>query len=190
MMTTEGPTTWPGANLLSSYDRIHRYLLGMLRDPQEAEDLTQEAFLRAYSQRSSLQESRASLAWLYRIATNLALDRIRRRDRLAPREVDIDLDEVPIAHETSPLPQLVEQGEMSDCVRRHLDMLPGSHRAVILLHDVHGLTGPEIAEALGVTLATAKIRLHRARRSLRESLQAGCAFSHDERDVFVCEPKA
>jgi RNA polymerase sigma-70 factor (ECF subfamily) len=189
-MTAERPAVWPGSLFLSYYDRIHRYLLGMLHDPLEAEDLTQETFLRAYSERSSLRESRALLAWLYRIATNLSLDRIRRRGRCEPHETDVEPDELELAHDTPLLPQLVEQGEMSSCVQRHLDTLPGSHRAVILLHDALGLTGPEVADALGISLATAKMRLHRARRALRTSLQAGCSFSHDERDVLVCEPKA
>lgn len=54
---------------------------------------------------------------------------------------------------------------------------------------MHGMSGPEIAATLGLPLSTVKIRLHRARRRLRELLDAGCTFSHDERDVLVCEPK-
>jgi RNA polymerase sigma-70 factor (ECF subfamily) len=188
-MTDKGSTEWPGAILLSYYDRIHRYLLGMLRDPLEAEDLTQEAFLHAYLQRSSLRESRALLPWLYRIATNLSLDRIRQHERYELREAAVELDEIPLAHDAPPLPQLVEQGEMSSCVRRYLDAMPSSHRTVLLLHDAHGLTGPEIADILHISLAAMKMRLHRARHALRESLQAGCSFSRDERDVLVCEPK-
>ncbi len=78
---------------------------------------------------------------------------------------------------------------MSACVQRYLDGLSDSYRAVILLLDLDGLTGPQIAEILGVSLATVKIRLHRARVRLRAQLEAGCAFSHDERDVLVCEAK-
>jgi RNA polymerase sigma-70 factor (ECF subfamily) len=75
-------------------------------------------------------------------------------------------------------------------VQRYLEGLSDSYRAVNWLHDLDSLTGPQIAEILGVSLATVKIRLHRARVRLRAQLEAGCAFGHDERDVLVCEPKS
>jgi RNA polymerase sigma-70 factor (ECF subfamily) len=74
-------------------------------------------------------------------------------------------------------------------VQEYIEDLPDSYRAVILLHDVQELTNPEIAEMLGVSLATVKIRLHRARSKLRDALGEGCSFSKDERGVGVCERK-
>ena len=172
------------------YDRIYRYVLGMVHDPTEAEDLTQETFLRAYQQRDSLREAGALVAWLYRIATHVSLDRLRQRTRRAPRESDSDVDEIDLPDPDAPsLQQSLEQSEMSECVQQYLANLPDAYRAVILLHDLHGLTGSEIAKTLDLPLATVKIRLHRARRRLQATLQAGCAFSYDERGVFVCEPK-
>ncbi len=79
---------------------------------------------------------------------------------------------------------------MSACVQQYLADLPDSYRAVILFHDMHGLTGPEMVEALGVPLSTVKIRLHRARLKLKAALQAGCDFSRDERGVLTCESKS
>ena len=64
------------------YQRIFRYIVNMIRDTQEAEDLTQETFLRAYHRRNSLQDEGAQTAWLYRIATNTCLDRLRQYARL------------------------------------------------------------------------------------------------------------
>jgi RNA polymerase sigma-70 factor (ECF subfamily) len=84
---------------------------------------------------------------------------------------------------------VVEQREMSSCVQDYLETLPDDYRAVILLHDLEGLTNPEIATMLGCSLATAKIRLHRARKKLKEALDNACRFIRDERDVFVCERK-
>ena len=78
---------------------------------------------------------------------------------------------------------------MSSCVQDYLEELPDDYRAVILLHDLEGLTNPEIAEMLGCSLATAKIRLHRARKKLKEALDNACEFSRDDRGVFVCERK-
>jgi RNA polymerase sigma-70 factor (ECF subfamily) len=173
------------------YDRLYRYILGLVRDPVEAEDLTQETFLRAFRQRDSLREAGALAAWLYRIATHVSLDRLRQRTRRAPRESDADLTEVEVPDPDSPPLQLeVEQEEMSACVQRYIADLPDSYRAVILLHDLHGLTASQIAEMLELPLTTVKIRLVRARRRLQAALQAGCGFSHDERNVLVCEPKA
>ena len=77
-----------------NYDRIYRYVRGMVRDATEAEDLTQEAFLRAYRERETVKEPAAMLSWLYRIATHLTLDRFRQRTRLAAREATVDLAEL------------------------------------------------------------------------------------------------
>lgn len=170
------------------HGRIHRYVQNLIHDSAEADDLTQETFLRAYRQRDSLRDAGAHIAWLYRIATHVCLDRLRQRARRAPLESKVDLDDLDLPNPDEPsLQQSIEQSEMSACVKQYLVDLPDAYRAVILLHDQHGLTGSEIAETLGVSLATVKIRLHRARHRLRAALNAACAFSHDERNVLVCE---
>ena len=172
------------------YPRIFRYIMSMVRDTAEADDLTQDTFLRAYLRRDSLRDEGAQTAWLYRIATHICLDRLRQYARRNPMESDTDLDQVDLAElDTPSLQQTLEQDEMSECVQRYLNRLSDSYRAVILLHDMHELTASEIAQLLGESLATIKIRLHRARRKLSLALQAGCDFSHDERDVLLCESK-
>ncbi len=172
------------------YERIYRYVQSMVHNPGEAEDLTQETFLRAFRERESLNEPGALAAWLYRIATHVALDRLRQRTRRARKEADIDLAEVELPdRESLSLPESAEQQEMSSCVQEYIADLPDTYRAVILLHDENDLTASQIAELLDLPLATVKIRLHRARRKLQASLQSGCHFSFDERNVFVCESK-
>jgi RNA polymerase sigma-70 factor (ECF subfamily) len=172
------------------YPRIFRYIMSMVRDTAEAEDLTQETFLRAHQRRDSLRDEGARTAWLYRIATHVCLDRLRQYARRSPKESEADLDELNVAEPDTPsLQQTLERDEMSECVQGYLNRLSDSYRAVILLHDMHELSAPEIAQLLGESLATVKIRLHRARRKLSMTLQAGCEFSHDERDVLVCESK-
>ena len=172
------------------YQRIFRYIMSMVRDTAEAEDLTQETFLRAHQRRDSLRDEGARTAWLYRIATHVCLDRLRQYARRSPKESEADLDEIDVAEPDTPsLQQTLERDEMSECVQRYFNRLSDSYRSVILLHDMHELTAPEIAQLLGESLATVKIRLHRARRKLSMALQAGCEFSHDERDVLVCESK-
>jgi RNA polymerase sigma-70 factor (ECF subfamily) len=172
------------------YQRIFRYIMSMVRNTAEAEDLTQETFLRAYRRRDSLQDEGSQTAWLYRIATNVCLDRLRQYARRAPMESETDLDQVDVAEPDVPsLQQVIERDEMSACVQGYLNRLSDSYRAVILLHDMHDLTSPEIAQLLGESLSAVKIRLHRARRKLGTALEAGCAFSHDERSVLTCESK-
>jgi RNA polymerase sigma-70 factor (ECF subfamily) len=100
-------------------------------------------------------------------------------------------EERPLADESALRPdQLAEQNGMSECVLRFLARLPASQRAVLVLHDLHGYTDPEIAAELGIALQNAKMRLHRARTGLRAALAEGCAFSRNDRGVFICEPKS
>jgi RNA polymerase sigma-70 factor, ECF subfamily len=172
------------------YQRIFRYVVSMVRDIKEAEDLTQETFLRAYRHRDSLRDEGAQTAWLYRIATHACLDRLRQYARRGPMESDTDLDQVEVPEPDTPsLQKTIERDEMSECVQSYLTRLSDSYRAVILLHDMHEQTSPEIAQLLGVPLSTVKIRLHRARLKLKVALEADCAFSYDERNELTCESK-
>ena len=77
---------------------------------------------------------------------------------------------------------------MSACVQDYLATLPDDYRVAILLHDAHGLSNPDIARLAGCSLATAKIRVHRARGRLREALDAACTFTTHEQGVLACEP--
>jgi RNA polymerase sigma-70 factor, ECF subfamily len=172
------------------YQRIFRYIMSMVRDTAEAEDLTQETFLRAYRRHDSLRDEGAQTTWLYRIATNVCLDRLRQYSRRAPNESETDLDQVDLADPDTPtLQKTIERDEMSACVQRYLNRLSDSYRAVILLHDMHDLTASEIARLLGESLDNVKIRLHRARVKLKNALEAGCDFSYDENSTLTCESK-
>jgi RNA polymerase sigma-70 factor (ECF subfamily) len=175
------------ATYADTYPRILRYVRSLVRDPGEAEDLTQETFLRAHRARDALRDPQAQLTWLYRIATRVCLDRLRQRAR-RPLEADATVEELDLVDLGPPLQHVVEQSDMSACVQTYLAGLPDGYRAVLLLHDLHDLTNPQIAELLDISLDTVKIRLHRARRKLRAALEAGCEFSRDERGVLVCEP--
>lgn len=181
-----------GQVVLEHRSRIYRYVLSMARDPDVAEDLTQETFLRALRGLGSLRDRAALVPWLYRLATNVFIDWVRAegRRRLAyagGKDSDGDLvGEIP--DPAARIDRRVEQSEMSECVQDFVDDLPDDFRSVILLHDAHGLSNPEIAEMLGLTLATTKIRVHRARLRLRQALEVGCEFEPDDRGVTVCDP--
>lgn len=173
------------------HDRIYRYVLRMVKNPAEAEDLTQDTFLRAYRGGDSLRDPEAVRGWLYRIATHVCLDRLRQRHPLVSLDSEKGEDRVkpPVSESPSPL-DLWERKETSACVQRCLDFLPDKYRAVILLHEAHSLTAPEIAALLGVTLTTVKIRLHRGRRKLQQVMKCGCTVSKDERGLPTCHPKS
>jgi RNA polymerase sigma-70 factor, ECF subfamily len=172
--------------------RIYRYLLSMARDPGVAEDLTQETFLRALRGFGALRDRAALVSWLYRLATNVFLDRVRAEGRRRLAYIDGHdgegvglIEEIP---DPARVDRRAEQAEMSQCVRGFVDELPDDYRAVILLHDAHGLSSREIAEILGVSVATTKIRIHRGRLRLRTALEEGCEFEPDDRGVTVCNP--
>lgn len=174
-------------------DALHRFMLSMTRDAAEAEDLTQETLLRAHTRLGTLEDESKVVPWLYRIATNIARDRFRQpswRHHPAPLEPEDPGSALPVVDTAPRLDKVMEQREMSECVRRYLEDLDDSYRTVILLHDVEGLTNPEMAELLGVSVDAVKIRLHRARTKLRAALAAGCSFSQDDRGVVVCEPRS
>jgi RNA polymerase sigma-70 factor (ECF subfamily) len=183
------------ARLVPFRAQVQRHLVAMVRDKPLAEELTQDTYTRALERIDQLRDPQAALAWLYRIATTVALDRLRQR---RPSTVPLDTvtaaggEAEQAAERERPLSLLegeLESSEMSACVQGYLAALPDDYRIAILLHDVHGLSNPEIAELLGCSLATAKIRVHRARVRLRETLAAGCSFEIDERGVLVCDPQ-
>jgi len=183
--------TFDAGVLFETYhDRIYRYVLGLMKSPAEAEDLTQDTFLRVYRCGDSLRDPAAVRGWLYRIATHVCLDRLRQRKPMTSLDSAEGEQRVMPTVSTFPSPlEISERRETSACVQRCLDFLPDKYRAVILLHKAHSLTAPEIAGLLGVTLTTVKMRLHRANRMLQQVMERGCAISNDNRGVPTCHPR-
>ena len=177
------------AELAAKRPALFAYVRGIVRNAETAEDITQEAILRAYRCISGLKDHNRLGPWLYRIATNICRDHFRKnmRTRGEIQGADSVND---LRDENAPrLDKVLECAEMGECVQRYFAELPDSYRAVILLHDVEGMTNQEIADMLGVSLDTAKVRLHRSRKQLRNILRDVCRFYIDERGVLVCEPK-
>ncbi len=167
--------------------RIHRYL-ARLGGAAEAEDLTQETFVRVSHALEGFRGDAALATWIYRIATNVATDRLRTPGfqlgvRSAEPEALAVLATVPV------IEQDIARREMSECVRAYIDQLPADHRTVVVLSELEELPDRQIAEVLGITLEAAKIRLHRARARLRQMFEQGCDLSRDERNELTCEPR-
>ncbi len=148
-------------------NEIYAYLLRMLRDPELAADLTQDAFVKAYRAYDALQKPENARAWLYQIAHRVALDDLRRRRivRFVPLVGDTRGAAPSAEH-------LVMDARLSGDLQRALERIPDRQRAALLLAELHDLTGVELAAALGVSHVAARALLTRARESLRRELAA------------------
>jgi RNA polymerase sigma-70 factor, ECF subfamily len=169
--------------------RIQRYL-GRLVSQSEAEDLTQEVFVKVHQALPGFRGDSKISTWLYRIATNAALDRLRSSTAHRVDAEDPDAegtgdteDQNPWTGESPPsVESQVAFQAMNDCIREFILGLPESYRTVLVLRDLEGLQDREIAEVLGVSLQAAKIRVHRARERLKRDLEARCELSWREGD--------
>jgi RNA polymerase sigma-70 factor (ECF subfamily) len=159
--------------LVSRHERrVYSLAYRMLRNPHDAEDVTQQAFVSALEHLADFREESSFYTWLMRIASHAALKIIRKRKGL-PTE---SLDDPAIPHpefiaewKDSPA-KLAQQNETAKLIEDALAELDEKHRLVFLLRDVEGLSVRETAEATGLTEANVKVRLLRARLQLRERL--------------------
>lgn len=155
--------------------RIFSYVCRMTRDGPDAEDLTQEVFIRAYQSLHRFRADAAVDTWLYRIATNLVIDRFRRNQRGPQAWVPLDdedetLGGLPATDRGSDPEASAQLVELQDEVRKAVQKLPPKIRAAVVLHDIEGLSYEEVAETLGCPVGTVKSRLFNGRGLLRRKL--------------------
>ena len=156
--------------------RLYRIARGILKDEAEAEDVIQDAYVRAYQNLHQFQGNSKFYTWLVRIAVNEALMKLRRRrtDRTVSIDEDVETEEGTMPREVadwSPNPeQLYGQSELSDILKKTIQGLPPGFRTVFVLRDVEGLSTEETAEMLGLSIPAVKSRLLRARLQLRDRL--------------------
>ncbi len=159
------------------HDRIQRYLTRLV-SAQEAEDLTQEVFLKVGRSLADFRGEAQLSTWVYRIATNAAIDRVRSRSfrqTEALAELDEEACEPDCVTDPPLLPdEQVMLKEMYECFGSYLADLPAAYRTVFVLGDLEELPNREIAEILGLNLDTVKIRLHRGRVMLLKQLRQHC----------------
>lgn len=188
-------------NFQEIYDEYHPKLLRYLArlvGGTEAEDLAQEVFLRIDRALKTFRGDSKVSTWVYQIATNAALDKMRsphfreKHKKILPIEaIEGNPEDKHLfwVEETVSTDQKVILKEMNGCIREIIETLPGDYRSAIVLSELEGLKNQEIAEVLGVSLQTVKIRLHRGRALLKKELSTACVFYRDERNEFVCDRK-
>jgi len=157
-------------------DKVYRLALSLLGDPVEAEDVVQETFVKLMTHSEQFEGRAQPGTWLYRVAYNASLDRLRRKraDPLPDDEPESDGEGPPMPQsfvDWSTTPEAVLlSAEAGAALEAAIRQLPESLRAIFLLRDVEGFSTEEAAEALGLSIAAARVRLHRARLALRERL--------------------
>src|SRR5437764_5272032 len=163
--------------LVKRYDRnVFRIAQHITQNREDAEDVVQDAFLKAYSNLGQFQGQSKVYTWLVRIAVNEALMKLRRRrpERMVSldEEVKTEDDSVPreVADWTPNPEQMYNQAELRDILTRTIQGLPPGFRTVFVLRDVEGLSTEETAQALELSIPAVKSRLLRARLQLRERL--------------------
>jgi len=166
---------------------LRRYLERLVGNCATADDLLQETLLKIARGLSHFEGRSSVKTWAFSIATRVATDHFRRPQSRA-RMVEIDEAEPPRDLDAEPDQRLVID-EMSSCVREVIESLPEDYRTALVLHDLEGQTAEQLAEIVGCSVATAKIRIHRARRRLKEALSEECSFYRDGQNVFRCDRK-
>ena len=168
------------------YAPVKKYVAAMTRDDWAADDIVQEVFLKVQRKFETLDDGAKLKPWIYRIARNQCFDHFRKVSASKENQTteDQEIDGI-----QQPLVQLqLERREMSRCVQNKIDLLPDSKREVIIFFDTMDLSHQEVSDILGIRIGAVKVRLHRARKALKEILNRDCNFEHDERNVFVCKP--
>ena len=166
--------------LVETYgDRVYRLALRITGSNEDAEEVAQDALWTAARKISTFKGEAAFGSWLYRIAANAAYQKLRARKAKAP---EIAMDDVlpafddagrhfePMADWSERVDEQALQGELRRVLGAAIDELPPDYRTALVMHDVEGLSNPDIAEALGISLPAVKSRVHRSRLFVRKQL--------------------
>jgi RNA polymerase sigma-70 factor (ECF subfamily) len=160
-------------------DRVYRLAMRITGLNEDAEEAAQDALWTAARKIQTFKGESAFGSWLYRIAANAAYQKLRTR-RAKAKEIALDdvlpaLDDdgrhfEPMADWSSRVDEQALTGELREVLQRAIDGLPPDYRTALVMHDVEGLSNPDIAETLGISLPAVKSRVHRARLVVRKQL--------------------
>lgn len=180
--------------VLDNQNKVYTLAVRMVGDREEAADLAQEAFLKAWKGLESFQGDSSFSTWVYRLTTNVCIDFLRKRDRRREVTPALSLDDEEAAWaepgDWSQDPQhQLEREELHQAVARGLEALPDHQRQILTLRELSGLSYQEIGDALDLDLGTVKSRIARARLALRKMLLAEGNFSPPPPSNAIKRPK-
>ena len=161
--------------VLDNQNRVYSLALRLCGNREEAADLSQEAFVKAWQGLSAFQGESSFATWVYRLTTNVCIDHLRRKKRREEVEPAVSLDDensgwAEPADRASDPQLLLEKSERGRALARGLEQLPDWQRRVLVLRELSGLSYQEISDALDIDLGTVKSRITRARLALRKIL--------------------
>ena len=163
------------------YPKLLSFIYNLTGNWSLTEDLTQEAFVKAFKEIDSVRDNSRLGVWLNRVAYNIFIDFRRKKvlDLIDKNSIEkfISIDHTPILQ--------IEQKTMSECVQRKLLLLPETYR-VSLYMDILGYSNNEIAMTMNCSLANVKIRLYRARKKIKEIFGNDCSFYYNDQNVLCC----
>ena len=168
--------------LVLEYEKnVYNIALRMMGNSEDAADMTQEAFIKAYNSLQSFRGDSKFSVWLYRIVSNVCLDFLRSKNRRPTVSLSVEDDDgedaqLDVADESQSPELLLDRKLTRDSVRRGLDSLPPDYRQILLLREIQGLSYDEIAQALSLEVGTVKSRIFRARKRL-------CTFLIDDGNI-------
>ena len=168
--------------LVLEYEKnVYNIALRMTGNSEDAADMTQEAFIKAYNSLQSFRGDSKFSVWLYRIVSNVCLDFLRSKNRRPTVSLSVEDDDgadaqLDVADESQSPELLLDRKLTLDSVRRGLDSLPPDYRQILLLREIQGLSYDEIAQALSLEVGTVKSRIFRARKRL-------CTFLIDDGNI-------
>jgi RNA polymerase sigma-70 factor (ECF subfamily) len=182
-------------NFKEIYKEFHPKILhyvARLTGHYDCEDVTQEVFEKVSRHLDDFKGKSKLSTWVYRIATNTALDRLKSpslKQNTEELTEQMDNKDVWDYLKKHSIDQQLIRKEMGECVREHLNKLSPDYKAVIVLSELEGFKNKEIANILQISLENVKIRLHRARSSLKKILDEACDFYHNEQNILACDRK-
>jgi RNA polymerase sigma-70 factor (ECF subfamily) len=149
-----------------SYRAVYTLALRLMRNPDDAAEATQEAYIRMVKSLKRFREDGAFPTWMFKIVSNVCMTEMRKRSRRdTPVEIEQMEDPAPVNAEEDAVGNVFWE-EIEESVSR----LPEVYRSVIVLRDIYGMSGEETGDILGISPGAVKVRLHRARKRLRDEL--------------------
>lgn len=182
----------PITDLYQAHASAIRHYLARFVSKAEAEDLTQEVFIKAGQGLKDFRGESSPKTWLYRIATNALCDFLKskayRRTQVQAGISEPELERYDDAPgQDAPLEKGAIHDEMNECIREFIHRLPELYSSVLVLGELEGYRHREIAEILDISVESVKVRLHRARARLKEELSRGCTLSYSSDNRLECE---